>query len=102
MSGRYGRGGGRAGRGDHQQRSAGGRTAGGRGSSANRDKGLTPALNNNIFTCGERNSADKLRQSWEEFTVHCGATMGTDIQTELQTKKEFVIVKPRYSLATKR
>ena len=94
--GRYGRSGGRGAGRNNQQRNFSGRGSS-RGSFANREKGLTPALNNNIFTYGEKNSADKLRQSWEELAVHCGATMGTDIQTELHTGKEFVIPRPEYS-----
>lgn len=82
------------GRGRGQNRKYNGRST---GSVAPKQKGQTAALGDNMFTYGQKNSADKLRTSWDELTTHCGATLGTDIGTELSTKTKLTLPKPEYT-----
>ena len=63
------------------------------------EKGLTAALGHHVFTYGEKNSADMFRTSLVEMATHCGAALGSDIQTELTTRKRVTVTKPVHTQA---
>ena len=100
MSGK-GRSGGGRGRGKgHGGRGGGG---GGRGkttssgTTTNKKQGLCKALGENIYTYDERDSPDKKQSTTREVIKHLGATLGTDIATELENRKQLKIAKPTHS-----
>ncbi len=91
------------GRGGH-----GGSGDGGRGGSRARTspsskttafKGQTAALGDKIYTCGEKNSADRMKTTNEKVARYLGSMMSQDICWEITNRTKRVIEKPQYPQA---
>ena len=95
LSGR-GRGRGDQGRGrgkPHAGRGAGGRTN-------VKLQRLCPALDETLFTYGEKGSADQIKTTQEKIVQDVGIQYGNDISTEVLNQTEFIIPKPDHSQET--
>ena len=97
LSGR-GRGRGRGGRGRGRGKPHAGRGAG--GSTTVKLQGLCPALGENVFTYGEKGSADQIKTTQEKIVQYVGIQYGNDISTEVLNQTEFIIPKPEHSQET--
>ena len=82
-----------------------GRGGGGRGGSRARTspsskttafKGQTAALGDNIYTCGEKNSADKMKTTNEKVARYLGSVMSQDICWEITNRIKRVIKSTEY------
>ena len=93
-----GRGRGKGGRGIGRGKHHAGRGAG--GSTTVKLQGLCPALGENIFTYGEKGSADQIKTTHKKIVQYVGIQYGNDISTEVLNQIEFIIPKPEYSKET--
>ena len=59
--------------------------------------GLSKALVNSMFTYEEKNSADKMRTTWERAVQHIVIYIGQDISKELWTRTRMVVLEPTHS-----
>ena len=87
-----GRGRGRGGRGRGRGNPHAGRGAG--GSTTVKLQGLCPALGENVFTYGEKVSADQIKTTQENIVQYFGIQYGNDISPEVLNQTEFIILKP--------
>ena len=97
MSGR-----GRGGRGGGRGRGRGRRNTRGRNHASTPAKktGMCPDLGGNVFTCANKDSADKYKTSKNKLVEYLGTTYSQDIATEVDLLKEFIIKQPKHSDAT--
>ena len=56
-------------------------------------QGLCPALGENVFTYGEKGSADQIKTTEEKIFQYVGIQYGNDISTEVLNQTEFIIPK---------
>ena len=90
-----GRGRGRGGRGIGRVKAHAGRGAG--SSTTAKMQGLFPALGENVFTYGEKGSADQIKTTQEKIIQYVVIQYGNDISTEVLNQTEFIIPKPEHS-----
>ena len=93
-----GRGKGRGGQGRGRGKPHAGRGAG--VSTTVKLQGLCPALGENVFTYGEKGSADQIKTTKEKIVQYVGIQYGNDISTEVLNQTEFIIPKPEHSQET--
>ena len=63
-------------------------------------QGLCLALGENIFTYGEKGSADQIKTTQEKIVQYVGIQYEYDISTEVLNQTEFIIPKPEHSQET--
>ena len=88
----------RGGRGRGRGKPHAGRGAG--GSTTAKLQGLFPALGENVFTYGEKGSADQIKTTQEKIVQYVGIQYVNDIRTEVLNQTEFIIPKPEHSQET--
>ena len=93
-----GRGRGRGGRGRGKRKPHDLRGAG--GSTTVELQGLCPSLGENLFTYGEKGSADQIKTTQDKIVQYVGIQYGNYIRTELLIQTEFIIPKPEHSQET--
>ena len=89
---------GRGGRGQGRGKPHAGRGAG--GITTVKLQGLCPALGENVFTYGEKGSADQIKTTKEKIFQYVGIQYKNDINTEVLNQTEFIIPKPEHSQET--
>ena len=88
----------RGGRGRGRVNPHAGRGAG--GSTTVKIQGLCPALGENVFTYGEKVSADQINTTQENIFQCIRIQYGNYISTEVLNQTEFIIPKPEHSQET--
>ena len=61
---------------------------------------MFPALGENVFTYGEKGSADQIKTTQEKIVQYVGIQYGNDISTKELNQIEFIIPKPEHSQET--